>query len=170
MTENGNYEMRPMRRARQQLSQEETVAILERNSHGVLALAGDGGYPYAVPLSYVYADGKIYFHCARSGHKIDAIKRDPRVSFCVIDLDDVVPADFTTIFRSAIVFGKIRILESDDEKRAALEVLSDKYCASEPISARDAEISRGLPRLLMLEMTVEAMSGKHSKELVRPDA
>ena len=66
---------REMRRKRQALSMEETAAILYRGTSGVLALSGDDGYPYAVPMSYVYTDGKIYFHCAKAGHKLDALKR-----------------------------------------------------------------------------------------------
>lgn len=69
---------REMRRKRQLLSDEESEAILRKMPHGVLALHGDGGYPYAVPVSYVYADGKIYFHSALEGHKVDAIRQDAR--------------------------------------------------------------------------------------------
>ena len=68
---------RPMRRFKQALSPEECQAVLERGTSGVLALSGDGGWPYAVPLSYVYADGKLYFHSAKSGHKVDAIRSCP---------------------------------------------------------------------------------------------
>lgn len=157
---------RPMRRFRQQLSPEECVQILERNSNGVLALTGDEGYPYAVPLSYVYKDGKIFVHSATAGHKIDAILRDPRASFCVVDLDDVQPATFTTIFRSVIAFGKVRIIDNEEGKRQALVYLSDKYCPAEPLTARDEEINRSLKRLVILEMTIEALSGKHAKELI----
>ena len=101
---------REMRRKRQQLSAEESIAILERMTNGVLALHGDEGYPYAVPVSYVYADGKIYFHSAMKGHKVDAIMRNERVSFCVVERDDVCPGEFTTYFRSVVLFGKARIL------------------------------------------------------------
>ena len=96
---------RPMRRFKQALSPEECRAVLERGTSGVLALSGDGGWPYAVPLSYVYADGKIYFHSAKSGHKVDAIRSCPRASFCVIDQDHIVPEEYTTYFRSVIAFG-----------------------------------------------------------------
>ena len=91
---------RPMRRFKQALSPEECRAVLERGTSGVLALTGDGGWPYAVPLSYVYADGKLYFHSAKSGHKVDAIRSCPRVSFCVIDQDHIVPEEYTTYFGS----------------------------------------------------------------------
>ena len=123
---------RPMRRIRQQLSQEECQAVLARGTSGVLALSGDEGYPYALPISYVYHDGKLYFHCAKSGHKLDAIRRDSKVSFCVIDQDQIVPQEYTTYFRSVIAFGRMRILEDDGEKRAAIEALSLKYAPEEP--------------------------------------
>ena len=71
---------RDIRRGRQALPEAESLAILERGSHGVLAVLGDGGYPYAVPLNYVYEGGAIYFHCARAGHKYDAVMACPRAS------------------------------------------------------------------------------------------
>ena len=105
---------REMRRNKQQLSNEECGEILRKSTAGVLAVSGDDGYPYAVPLSYVYCDNKIYFHSAKSGHKIDGIKNNSKVSFCVIAKDEIIPEKFTTYFRSVIVFGKARILESMD--------------------------------------------------------
>lgn len=112
---------REMRRKRQLLPTEESVAILERMTNGTLALHGDDGYPYAVPVSYVYADGKIYFHSAMQGHKVDAILRNDKVSFCVVEQDEVKPAEFTTYFRSVIVFGKARILTDENEKTKCLK-------------------------------------------------
>ena len=97
---------REMRRKRQLLPPEESVAILERMTNGTLALHGDDDYPYAVPVSYVYIDGRIYFHCAMKGHKVDAIMQNDKVSFCVVERDDIKPAEFTTYFRSVIIFGK----------------------------------------------------------------
>ncbi|NLA77117.1 MAG: 5-nitroimidazole antibiotic resistance protein, partial [Clostridiales bacterium] len=104
---------REMRRFKQQLAMAECENILARGTSGVLALNGDGGYPYAVPMSYVYDNGKIIFHSAREGHKYDAVLKSDRASFCVIDEDNVVPEKYTTYFRSVIAFGKIRILEDD---------------------------------------------------------
>ena len=80
-------EFRSMRRKRQQLSEKENISILQKATAGTLALLGDNGYPYAVPISYVYADGKLYFHSALSGHKIDAIRNCDKASFCVIAQD-----------------------------------------------------------------------------------
>ena len=86
---------REMRRFKQALSKEDCIKILEGQNTGVLAVNGDDGYPYAVPMSYIYADGKIYFHSAKSGHKNDAIMRNPKVSFCVTETDVILPKDFT---------------------------------------------------------------------------
>jgi len=95
---------REMRRKKQALSLAECARILYRGTSGVLALSGDGGYPYAVPMSYVYDGEKLFFHSAGSGHKLDAIRRDPKASFCVIDCDRVVPEAYTTYFRSVFAF------------------------------------------------------------------
>jgi len=106
---------RPMRRNRQQLDENTCLKILENNTAGVLAVSGDEGYPYAVPLSYVYADGALYFHCAKAGHKTDAIRKYDKVSFCVVDQDEIVPERYTTYFRSVIVFGRARVMENPGE-------------------------------------------------------
>ena len=156
---------RDLRRKRQALPPSACDAILRRGTSGVLALLGDGGYPYAVPLSYVYADGKFYFHCAKSGHKLDAIRREPRASFCVIDQDAVVPAEYTTYFRSVIAFGRIRILTDDAEKRAAIEALAAKYAPDAPAADRQRAIDREWAPLCMLEMRVEHLTGKEAVEL-----
>ena len=116
-------EFREMRRKHQQLSEEESIGILQKATSGTLALLGDGGYPYAVPISYVYDDGKLYSHSAMSGHKVDAIRKCDKASFCVIDQDNVQPAEYTTYFRSVIAFGRIRIVEDETEKLAIARTL-----------------------------------------------
>ena len=158
---------RPMRRFKQALSPEECRAVLERGTSGVLALSGDEGWPYAVPLSYVYADGKIYFHSAKSGHKVDAIRSCPRASFCVIDQDHIVPEEYTTYFRSVIAFGTIRVLADDGEKRRAIEALAVKYAPEDSPEGRARYIEKDWAPLCMLEMEVEHLSGKEAIELVR---
>ncbi len=159
-------EFRPMRRNRQQLSREECECILNRCTSGVLALAGDSGYPYAVPLSYVYADGAIIFHSAVEGHKVDAIKRDNRCSFCVIEQDEIKPAEFTTYFRSVIAFGRIQILENYDEKVQALRLLGRRYSpGDEPGLQR--EIDKSLDHVLLLRLNIDHLSGKQAIELLQ---
>ena len=161
-------EFRPMRRFKQQLPQEEAERLLMSATSGVLAVNGDNGYPYAVPISYVYANGKIYFHSALSGHKIDAIRNDSKVSFCVINQDEIVPQEFTTYFKSVIAFGKAKIIEDDAEKMKALRLLAARYSDNTVTpQMTDKEIAGGFKRLLMVEITIEHLTGKESIELVR---
>lgn len=154
-----------MRRRRQALPEAECCEILRRGTSGVLALAGDGGYPYAVPLSYCFDGGRLLFHCARAGHKLDAIARCDKASFCVVDQDRVVPEKYTTIFRSVIVFGRIRVL-GEEERRAALELLAARYSPDDP-AGREAEIESALPRVCMLELQIQHLTGKESIELTK---
>lgn len=156
-----------MRRKKQLLSQEETAAVLSRGSSGVLALAGEDGYPYAVPLSYVYDGGRLYFHCARSGHKLDAIRRCEKASFCVIDQDQIVPEEYTSYFRSVIAFGRVRILEDEGEKRAAIEKLALKYAPDSTVEDRERAIQKEWEPLCMLEMDLDHVTGKEAIELVQ---
>lgn len=155
----------PMRRNRQALSQEEIAAVLHAGTSGVLALSGDDGYPYAVPLSYVYESGKFFFHCAKAGHKIDAIRQNPKASFCVIGQDRIVPEEYTTYFKSVIAFGTIRILEDAAEKRQAIERLAAKYAPKDTPAGRARTIDRAWDRLCILELSVEHLSGKQALEL-----
>ena len=97
---------RDMRRKKQFLSEAETIEILQSCTSEVSAVTGDNDYPYAVPFSYAYRDGKLFFHLAKAGHKIDSIAKNNKVSFCVIKTDDVIQKTFTTHFRSVIVFGR----------------------------------------------------------------
>ncbi|OUP81139.1 5-nitroimidazole antibiotic resistance protein [Lachnoclostridium sp. An169] len=158
---------RQMRRKRQMLSKEECESVLCRGTSGVLAVSGDDGYPYAVPLSYLYEDGKIFFHSAGSGHKLDAIAGNDRVSFCVIDQDRIVPEEYTTYFRSIIAFGRIHIIENDTEKRDAIEKLARKYAPLESRESINAAIDREYAPLCMLRMDIEHLSGKEAIELIR---
>lgn len=158
---------REMRRKRQSLSIERIASILENGTSGVLALSGDDDYPYAVPISYVYGDDKIYFHCAKSGHKMDAIKRNCKASFCVIDQDQIIPEEYTTYFRSVIVFGRIRLIEDEQEKRTAIEKLATKYAPNDSAAGRKEAIEREWKPLCMLEMDIDHMTGKEAIELVK---
>ena len=160
-------EFRPMRRHRQELSPEACREVLERATSGVLALAGDDDYPYAVPISYVYDGEKLYFHCAKSGHKLDAVKRNPKASFCVIGQDRVIPDEYTTAYRSVIAFGRIRILTEDREIRSAAERLGLRYAPHHTKERRDQEINKEWSRLCMLEMTVEHLTGKEGRSLLK---
>ena len=157
---------REMRRSRQMLPQKETVELLEKATSGVLALLGDDDYPYAVPISYVYADGKLFFHAAKTGHKIDAIKKCEKASFCVIEQDEIIPEKYTTYFRSVIAFGKIRILEDEAEIRQAIRTLAMKYSAEYEDGIEKA-VDEEFRNLCMIQMDIEHLTGKEAIELVK---
>lgn len=155
-----------MRRIKQQLTQEECEKILERGRTGVLAVLGDDGYPYTVPINYYYTDGKIYLHCAKSGHKLDAIRSNPKVSFCVVERDDILQEKFTTLFKSAVAFGKAEILSDKEEMRSSVTALSEKYC-SDFLDEVPAEVERGFDILCMIKINIEHLTGKQGKELIK---
>ena len=157
---------REMRRSNQQLEREECLRILGEGENGVLALLGEGGYPYAVPLNYVFDDGAIYFHCAAEGHKIDAIRKCDKASFCVIEADEVDEAAYSTRYRSAIAFGRVRLVEDAAEKRRSLQALCDRFCPATPeITAQKLEKSLG--KVMMVCLTIEHLTGKESNALAR---
>lgn len=142
------------------------MEILKKGTSGVLGVSGDDDYPYAVPLSYVYQDGKLFFHCAPSGHKIDGIHRNDKVSFCVIDQDEVIQKTFTTHFRSVIVFGRARLLTDDHERRMAMESLVKKF-SPDYIKEGQLEIERSLDKVCLVEIAIEHMTGKAAMEIIR---
>ena len=159
-------EFRAMMRKRQQLSEEESVAILKKATAGTLALLGDNDYPYAVPLSYVYHEGRIYFHSALAGHKVDAIRKCDKASFCVIEKDDVQPEKYTTFFRSVIAFGRIHIIEDEHEKLETARMLGNRYNPNHD-EALQKEIEGGLSRMLMIRFDIEHLTGKEAIELMK---
>ncbi len=157
---------RNMRRKNQLLPADEVIEILKNNTSGVLALLGDNGYPYSVPMSYVYSDGRIYFHSAKSGHKTDAIKNCSKASFCVIEKDDIVPSEYTTYFKSVIAFGKIHIIEKKEEMIYALHMLGEKYNPGHKTECA-TEIDKFINNVCVLCLDIEHISGKVAKELMK---
>ncbi len=144
--------------------------LLNRRGHrecSRFSVLGDNDYPYAVPLNYVYCDGKIYFHSAKAGHKLDAMIRNSKVSFCVIDQDNIIPEEYTSYFRSMIVFGKMHIIEDKEEKRKVIEKLAIKYSPKDSKVNRKRVIEKEEKALCMLELCIEHISGKESIELVK---
>ena len=160
---------REMRRTKCSLKLETAKKILREGTSGVLALSGDDGYCYAVPISYACADNKIYFHSATEGHKLDAIERNEKVSFCVVAKDEVVSEEFTSYYASAIAFGKIKIVRDNDdpEKRRGLELLAEKYSPNEGKEKTEKEIIGKMNALVVMVMEIEHLTGKAARELVR---
>jgi nitroimidazol reductase NimA-like FMN-containing flavoprotein (pyridoxamine 5'-phosphate oxidase superfamily) len=159
---------REMRRKKQRLPEKENEKILKNGKTGILAVQGDDGYPYTVPVNYVYENKKIYFHCAMTGHKIDAIKRSDKVSFCVIDKDDINEKKLATNYRSVIVFGRARIMDKETEKEdvyRALQAFGYKYIADH--KAVDANIEEEWAPVACVEIRVEHCTGKEGLYLMR---
>ena len=156
---------RQIKRTKQSLSKEKCLEIINENTGGVLSVSGDNGYPYGVPMSYVYDNNKIYFHCGQNGHKIDGIKRNNKVCFTVIGADKIVPEEFNTYYSSVIIFGKANIVEDLDLKRKALVLLSDKY-SPDFKEESTAEINKFFDTVCIIELEIEDMQGKVSLELV----
>lgn len=152
-----------MRRTRQELPKEETLEILKRNTSGVLALCGMDQKPYAVPLSYVYANQKLYFHVALEGYKLELLNQNPNASFCVIDKDEILPEKFTTKYKSVIVQGKITVAD-EHEKRNAIMHLAKKYA---PDMDPQEEIDRFWNQFLILVLEPATCTGKQGIELVK---
>lgn len=156
---------REMRRGKQLLSQEDTDLVLNRGSNGTLACLGDEDYPYAVPVSYVYHHGKIYFHSAKTGHKIDALKKNPKVSLAVVDEDTIVSAEYTSYFRSVIAFGHARFTEGD-EWLEGFRALVEKYSGDQPEAAKLKEIT-GCTQSEIIAIDLEHVTGKEAIEYVK---
>lgn len=153
-----------MRRFKQQLSAEEVERILRNGKYCVMAVSGDDDYPYAVPVNYVYDGTAIYIHSAAQGHKIDALKRNPKCSLCIVDKDDVITEEFTSYFRSVIVFGKANFVESMEDKVTALRLLGEKYS---PGIDPDSEISRFIKTVCVVRIDIDCITGKEAIELTR---
>lgn len=182
---------RSMRRTKQELPFDECARILKEGSAGVLGTAGTDGYPYAVPLSYVYlngegdsaagspvhnnsaegdsAAGRIVFHCSQRGHKVDALRENPRASFCVIAQDDVIPIEFATHYKSVIAFGTVRFVEDATEKRELLTALGAKYSPGLDVEAQE-EIDRFIKATCVIVLDIERLTGKQAKGLAEQAA
>ena len=149
---------REMRSKANMLTNEEVENILKTSPNGTLALYGENGYPYSVPVNFVYSDGKIYFHGAAEGYKLDCMKKDPHVSFSVIGKDDIAKENFTTLFSSVIAFGTIRVIDTMEEKIPVLEAMVGKYSAEFMESSKEL-ISKGCGSVAY-ELTIDHMTGK----------
>ena len=160
---------RAMRRKKQALDEQGCLDVLRRGEWGVLGLLGDDGYPYTVPLNYVFCDGRLYFHCAREGHKMDALMSCDKASFCVVDKSDLLPSKITTLFRSVIVFGRLRVIDDQETRVRSLTALTKALSEGESEESRLAEIERcwRLGNVEMLELVPEHISGKQAKELMK---
>lgn len=148
-----------IRRQDRALAEAEAEKILSAAPYGVLSLTGADGYPYGVPVNAAWQDGKLYFHCASEGHKLEAVAHCDKACFTAVLTAEVEAKEFTTYYQSAVAFGKIRLLADPDEKRAAMKVLLERF-APEFEKEGLAKLEAAMGRTVLAEMTVERLTGK----------
>ncbi len=151
---------RKMRRFKQQISEEECIRILKEQPRGVLSMIGDDGYPYGIPLDHWYCeeDGRLYFHGAKEGHKIDALKKCNKVSYCVMDEGFRKEGEWALNINSVIVFGRIEFVTDNEKAKLIGENLCRKFTDDEEYIQH--EIINALPRAQCLELIPEHITGK----------
>ncbi len=151
---------RPMRRKEREIDLTATRQLLQSSSRGVLALHGDNGYPYAVPVNYIYDENSncIYFHGAKAGHKFDAITVCNKVCFTVYGNECVRETLWAPYVQSAVVFGRCRLLPPGPEANAHLEQLAMKYYPNSQLVTEEMEKHGKAVR--MFEIQIEHITGK----------
>lgn len=153
-----------MIRKKQELSIQKCEEILDKRTAGVLGVITEEGYPYTVPVNYIYADNKIYFHGLNKGLKISCLRNNNKVSFCVIDKDDVINEELTTYFRSVIVFGTVDIIEGTEKTKEIAREIGLKFL--EDIDKINLTIENEMPVLACFQINIEYITGKQASELV----
>lgn len=146
-----------MRRWKQQLTEEECIEVLEHEPRGVLSVHGEDGYPYGIPINFVYDGGKIYFHGAKQGHKIDALKKDNKVSFTVMDHGYLESNKLGLNVKSVVVFGRIRFVDDREETIREARKLGLKY---DPADFVESELKAKANVIQVLELSIDHMTGK----------
>ncbi len=149
---------RELTRKKQALSLEQCIAILQSEPRGVLSVLGDDGYPYGMPMNFLYDNGKIYFHSGKKGHKVDAINRNPKVSFCVYDSGCKKDGEWALNISSVIVFGKMSIVEDFEQTVEICRKLSLKF--TNDLDYIEKEISGFAKATLCYELEIEHITGK----------
>ncbi len=151
---------RKMRRFKQQIPEEECLRVIQKVPRGVLSVLGDEGYPYGMPMNHWYceADGHLYFHGAKEGHKLDAIANCDKVSYCVFDEGYRKDGDWSLNINSVIIFGRLRIVEDEEKMREICTELTRKFTDDEAYLKKEMESA--FSRVCCLELIPEHMTGK----------
>jgi uncharacterized protein len=151
-----------MRRIDRELTEVEARDVMARADHGFLATVGSDGWPYAVPMNHVLADDVLYLHCALSGHKLENIAFEERVTYSAVASSVIVPQEVTTRYESAILFGRAKVVEDAAEKRLALELLGKRFCAAFPAEV-EKEIRTDGPKTTVVRIQIERITGKSNR-------
>ncbi len=149
---------RGMRRFKQEISQEECKKVLRDAPRGVLSVHGEDGYPYSIPMNHLYLDGKLYFHSAKEGHKLEAIALNDKVSFCVMDEGFRKEGEWPLHIKSVVIFGTMRKIDSDEEAMDILRKLGMKHYPTE--ESMEEVMKSASMRVQMLELSIDHMTGK----------
>ena len=151
---------RKMRRIRQQISNEECIRILKEEKRGILSMTGDDGYPYGIPVNHWYCeeDGRMYFHGAGQGHKIDSIRANDKVSYCVFDKGFRKEGEWALNITSVVIFGRMKLVEDQEKAKMICTSLCRKFTDDEEYIRK--ELDSALSRVQCLELTIEHMTGK----------
>ncbi len=155
-----------MRRKRQRLPEAEIQRILKNEEYGILSLNGMDGYPYAIPLNYLYLDSKIYFHCSKSGYKTDLIQKNTKCCFTVVGTHQVIAEDLTTAYASVIVTGTIGKADPEVSKQI-IRKLALKFAPELSEERIAQEISQSENRFMVLELVPEWLEGKQGLAFMR---
>jgi nitroimidazol reductase NimA-like FMN-containing flavoprotein (pyridoxamine 5'-phosphate oxidase superfamily) len=150
---------REIRRRDRAVSEVDAREILARAEYGVLATVGEDGWPYAVPVNHVVAGDVIYVHCASDGHKLENLGHEGRVSYCAVAGAQVMPQELSTLYESAVVFGRAAVVTDASEKQRALELLGQRFSAEFPREVADA-IRKDGPRTAVVRIRIERITGK----------
>lgn len=155
---------RPIRKKKNQISDEAAKELLRTSRRGVFAVNGDDGYPYAIPINFLYDEDaqKIYFHGSRAGHKVDSLRACDKVCFTVYGNETIKDEPWAPYMQSVVLFGRCRLLESGEESLALVKRFAMKYYPDE--SLVDIEIAEGGKAVQMYEITIEHYSGKEVQE------
>lgn len=155
---------RPMRRKSKEIDSQAARALLHSARIGVLSVQGDGGYPYAVPINYLYEEEKrrILFHGAGAGHKADALRTCSRVCFTVVGSETVKAEPWAPFVQSVVVFGQCHMVEDREETLALVKKLAMKYYPDE--TTANAEIASSGAAVRMFAIEIEHLSGKEIQE------
>jgi nitroimidazol reductase NimA-like FMN-containing flavoprotein (pyridoxamine 5'-phosphate oxidase superfamily) len=150
---------RDIRRSERALGESEAREILARAEYGVLATVGADGWPYAVAVNHVLSGDALYLHSALEGHKLDNIAHDERVSLCAVASAEVLPAKLSTLYESAVVFGRASVVTDPAERERALHLLAERFCGGLTPEAASAIATSGA-RAAVVRIRIERVTGK----------
>ena len=150
-----------IKKKKRELSKEDTLELLKNAREGVLSTISSNGYPYGIAVNYVYHNNCIYFHCSNSGHKLDNIAKNNKVSFFINSDITIIPHEFTTHYKSAVIFGQACIVNDKEEKKDAIIAIGEKY--SHPHMNKGLKyIDNAFNAFTVVKIEINHLTGKYS--------